>query len=40
MHTMRREGLTDDLTNDKHFEHEGFRAVDTVCIISRVPGKL
>jgi predicted nucleic acid-binding protein len=25
--TMRREGLTDVLTNDKHFEQEGFRAL-------------
>lgn len=27
MQTMRREGLTDVLTNDRHFEQEGFRAV-------------
>jgi len=27
MQTMRREGLTDILTNDKHFEQEGFRAL-------------
>jgi len=27
MMTMRREGLTDVLTNDRHFEQEGFRAV-------------
>ena len=27
METMRREGLTDVLTNDKHFEQEGFRAL-------------
>jgi len=27
MQTMRREGLTDILTNDRHFEHEGFRAL-------------
>ena len=27
MHTMRREGLTDILTNDHHFEQEGFRAL-------------
>ncbi|HMF74061.1 MAG TPA: PIN domain-containing protein [Bryobacteraceae bacterium] len=27
MQTMRREGLTDVLTNDKHFEQEGFRAL-------------
>jgi predicted nucleic acid-binding protein len=27
METMRREGLTDILTNDKHFEQEGFRAL-------------
>ena len=26
MATMRREGLTDALTNDRHFEQEGFRA--------------
>jgi predicted nucleic acid-binding protein len=26
MQTMHREGLTDILTNDKHFEQEGFRA--------------
>ncbi len=25
MQTMRREGLTDVLTNDRHFEQEGFR---------------
>lgn len=25
METMRREGLTDALTNDRHFEQEGFR---------------
>lgn len=25
--TMRREGLTDLLTNDRHFEQEGFRAI-------------
>ena len=25
--TMRREGLVDVLTNDRHFEQEGFRAV-------------
>jgi uncharacterized protein len=25
--TMRREGLTEVLTNDKHFEQEGFRAL-------------
>jgi len=25
MRTMRREGLTDVLTNDRHFEQEGFR---------------
>jgi predicted nucleic acid-binding protein len=25
METMRREGLTDILTNDRHFEQEGFR---------------
>jgi predicted nucleic acid-binding protein len=24
---MRREGLTDVLTNDRHFEQEGFRAL-------------
>jgi predicted nucleic acid-binding protein len=27
MQTMRREGLTDALTNDRHFQHEGFRAL-------------
>jgi uncharacterized protein len=27
MQIMRREGLTDVLTNDKHFEQEGFRAI-------------
>jgi predicted nucleic acid-binding protein len=27
MQTMRREGLTDILTHDKHFEQEGFRAL-------------
>ncbi|MFN0105969.1 MAG: type II toxin-antitoxin system VapC family toxin [Bryobacteraceae bacterium] len=27
METMRRGGLTDVLTNDQHFEREGFRAV-------------
>jgi len=27
MQTMRREGLTDALTNDKHFEQEGFHAL-------------
>ena len=27
MQTMRREGLTDVLTNDRHFEKEGFRAL-------------
>jgi predicted nucleic acid-binding protein len=27
MLTMRREGLTDALTNDRHFEQEGFRAL-------------
>ncbi len=27
MRTMRREGLTDVLTNDRHFEQEGFRAL-------------
>jgi len=26
METMRREGLTDVLTNDRHFEQKGFRA--------------
>jgi predicted nucleic acid-binding protein len=25
MQTMRREGLTEALTNDRHFEQEGFR---------------
>lgn len=27
MQTMRREGLTDVLTNDHHFEQEGFRVL-------------
>ena len=27
MQTMRREGLTEVLTNDRHFEQEGFRAI-------------
>ena len=27
MQTMRREGMTDALTNDRHFEQEGFRAL-------------
>jgi predicted nucleic acid-binding protein len=27
MEIMRREGLTDVLTNDRHFEQEGFRAL-------------
>jgi uncharacterized protein len=27
MQTMRREGLTDVLTSDRHFEQEGFRAL-------------
>ena len=27
MQTMRREGIMDALTNDKHFEQEGFRAL-------------
>jgi uncharacterized protein len=27
METMNREGLTDVLTNDRHFEQEGFRAL-------------
>jgi predicted nucleic acid-binding protein len=27
MNTMRKEGLTDALTNDRHFEQEGFRAL-------------
>jgi predicted nucleic acid-binding protein len=27
MQTMRREGLTEVLTNDRHFEQEGFRAM-------------
>jgi predicted nucleic acid-binding protein len=27
MQAMRREGLTDVLTSDKHFEQEGFRAL-------------
>jgi predicted nucleic acid-binding protein len=27
MQTMRREGLTEVLTNDRNFEQEGFRAL-------------
>jgi predicted nucleic acid-binding protein len=27
MQAMRREGITDVLTNDLHFEQEGFRAI-------------
>jgi hypothetical protein len=27
MRTMKREGLTEVLTNDRHFEQEGFRAL-------------
>jgi len=27
METMRKEGLTEALTNDRHFEQEGFRAL-------------
>jgi predicted nucleic acid-binding protein len=27
MQAMRREGLRDALTNDRHFEQEGFRAL-------------
>lgn len=27
MHTMRRHGLVEALTNDRHFEQEGFRAL-------------
>ena len=27
MQTMRREGMTEVLTNDRHFEQEGFRAL-------------
>lgn len=27
MQTMRREALSDALTNDRHFEQEGFRAL-------------
>ncbi len=27
MHTMRKEGITEALTNDRHFEQEGFRAL-------------
>jgi predicted nucleic acid-binding protein len=27
MITMRREGLTEALANDRHFEQEGFRAL-------------
>ncbi len=31
METMRREGLTEVLTNDKHSEQEGFRALFRQC---------
>jgi predicted nucleic acid-binding protein len=27
MQTMRKEGLTEALTNDRHFEQEGFRVL-------------
>jgi predicted nucleic acid-binding protein len=27
MQTMRREGLTEALTNDRHFQQEGFHAL-------------
>jgi predicted nucleic acid-binding protein len=27
MQTMRKEGLAEALTNDRHFEQEGFRAL-------------
>lgn len=27
MHTMRKEGLTEVLSNDRHFEQEGFKAL-------------
>ncbi len=27
MQTMRREGISEALTNDRHFEQEGFRAL-------------
>jgi hypothetical protein len=27
MQTMRQRGITDVLTNDRHFEQEGFRAL-------------
>ena len=27
MHTMRKQGITEALTNDRHFEQEGFRAL-------------
>ena len=27
MYTMRQEGITEALTNDRHFEQEGFRAL-------------
>jgi len=27
MQTLRREGVNDILTNDRHFEQEGFRAL-------------
>ena len=27
MQTMRKEGITEVLTNDRHFEQEGFRAL-------------
>ena len=31
MQAMRRKGLTDVLTNDRHFEQEGFRALFRAC---------
>ena len=31
MRTMRREGITEVLTNDRHFEQEGFRALLRDC---------
>jgi uncharacterized protein len=27
MHTMRQRGISEVLTNDRHFEQEGFRAL-------------
>ena len=43
MQTMRREGLTEALTNDRHFEQEGFRMRSTLpdrLLHRRVNGKL